>query len=145
MNMKIQVLVLTTILTLTTGIARADFGESFGGSLLGSTFGSFVGTTVSNACTKPHCHREVVEIREVHHVPDTMPARRKKDANLEAKYQAELDTLYEKKESIEHRIQRLEQELCDVDKAIESHEELLKNLRTKKHHTGREVAEVTVK
>lgn len=142
---KTQLLGITTILTLTTGIARADFGESFGGSLLGSTVGSFIGSTVSNAaCNGPRCRREVVEVREVH-VPETMPARRKKDANLEAKYQAELDTLYEKKESIEHRIQRLEQELCDVDKAIESHEELLKNLRTKKHHTGREVAEVTVK
>jgi peptidoglycan hydrolase CwlO-like protein len=142
MNMKTSI-VLTTVLTLTTTIIRADFGESFGGSLLGSTVGSFIGSSVSNACTKPHCHREVVEVREVH-VPETMPARRKKDANLEAKYQAELDTLYEKKESLEHRIQRLEQELGDVDKAIDAHEHLIKDLQVKKHHTGREVAEITV-
>lgn len=143
MNTKIQLVAITAILTLTTGIARADFGESFGGSLLGSTVGSFIGSSVSNACTKPHCHREVVEVREVH-VPETMPARRRKDANLEAKYQAELDTLYEKKESIEHRIQCLEKELGDVEKAIDAHEQLIKNLHAKKHHTGREIAEVTV-
>lgn len=142
MNIAKQLLLVSSIITATTAM-RADFGESFGGSLLGSTIGSTIGSVIGNsACNNSRCRREVV-VEEVR-VPETMPARRRKMENLEAKYQAELDTLYEKKESIEHRIQRLEQELGDVDKAIESHEQLLKNLRSKKHHTGREVAEITV-
>lgn len=127
------------VLTGFCGNAMADCGEA----MLGGAVGGLVGGLVGGAIAAPRpCRTETREVvvREVR-VPDEMPARRRKLESLENKYKSELDDLYGKKDAIERRIRNLESELSDVEASIETHEDALKRIESKKRQRSKEYCE----
>ncbi len=142
------VLAIANIISFQMMNAGSRFGETFGATALGSALGSTVGTALGNAMSNPRptpVVREVV-VNEIR----VAPARRVRQLEKEERcLRADLCDLRSRKQSLERRIASLEQELNEIEAAIDIKSQTLRNVENKRQEIfpvtpKREIAEFEV-